>query len=298
MNRSNDLRRDVEDRIRDAFRGIKLGGGVSLRQAQAIDSRAPFPRSDSEETDDWSLVSIDELERDCVAHLDPRGLRYYIPALMLSLLSHYDGASMRVIGTLGALYPKKDDWQYHMRLYSMLDDAQKSAIAGFLAALHQLVELDFAEETTVRRALRNYWGQFLPSSSKVDQLRDFATRYAAAWCSQNPQSVASFFAPSGWLNINGGPRAQGRAAIAREAQAFMTAFPDMGVSFDRLVESGDRVQFHWTLTGTFTGPGGTGKRVHISGHEEWLIGENSLIAESRGHFDNAEYQRQLQHGAD
>jgi len=31
----------------------------------------------------------------------------------------------------------------------------------------------------------------------TDQLRDFAARYAAAWCSQNPQSVASFYAPNG-----------------------------------------------------------------------------------------------------
>jgi len=133
--------------------------------------------------------------------------------------------------------------------------------------------------------------------SITNQLRDFANRYAAAWCSRDAASVASFFASNGWLNINGGPRAQGRTAIAREAQAFMTAFPDMRVSFDRLVESGDAIQFHWTLTGTYTGPGGTGKRVHISGYEEWLLGEGGLIAESRGHFDDAEYQRQLRHGA-
>ena len=132
----------------------------------------------------------------------------------------------------------------------------------------------------------------------TDQLRDFATRYAAAWCSHNSASVASFFAPNGWLSINDGPRAQGRSAIAREAQAFITAFPDMRVTFDRLVQAADAMQFHWTLTGTYTGPGGTGKRVYISGFEEWLLGEDGLIAESRGHFDAAEYQRQLQHGAD
>src|SRR6516165_5723114 len=97
----------------------------------------------------------------------------------------------------------------------------------------------------------------------TDQLRDFAARYAAAWCSHNAASVASFYAQGGWLSINGGQRAQGRPAIAREAQAFMTAFPDMRVTFDRLVESGDAIQFHWTLTGTYAGPGGTGKRVHV-----------------------------------
>jgi len=27
------------------------------------------------------------------------------------------------------------------------------------------------------------------------ELQDFATRYTAAWCSQNPASVAAFFSP-------------------------------------------------------------------------------------------------------
>jgi hypothetical protein len=29
----------------------------------------------------------------------------------------------------------------------------------------------------------------------------------------------------------------------------------------------------------------------------WTIGEDGLIAQSRGHFDEADYRRQLQHGA-
>ena len=132
----------------------------------------------------------------------------------------------------------------------------------------------------------------------TDQRRDFASRYAAAWCNQNPASVAAFYAVDGSLSINDGPPARGRAAIEAEARAFMTAFPDMRVSFDRLVEAAGRLQFHWTLTGTYSGPGGTGKRVRISGFEEWRLAADGLIAESRGHFDGAEYQRQLQHGVD
>jgi hypothetical protein len=49
-----------------------------------------------------------------------------------------------------------------------------------------------------------------------------------------------------------------------------------------------------TLTGTNTGPGGTGNRVWISGFEVRKITEEGLIAESEGHFDAADYQRQLE----
>jgi hypothetical protein len=38
--------------------------------------------------------------------------------------------------------------------------------------------------------------------------------------------------------------------------------------------------------------------VRISGFEMWKIGEDGLIAESEGHFDAADYQRQLEHGVE
>jgi predicted ester cyclase len=89
--------------------------------------------------------------------------------------------------------------------------------------------------------------------------------------------------------VNGHPP----APIAEEARAFMRDFPDMIVTFDKLEPRGDAIVFHWTLIGTNTGPGGTGNRVRISGYELWKIDDAGLIAESRGHFDAAEYERQL-----
>ena len=127
------------------------------------------------------------------------------------------------------------------------------------------------------------------------QLRDFAQRYTAAWCSQNAASVATFFAPNGSLSVNGAP-AVGRRAITEVAQGFMTAFPDMRLLMDEILVRGDRAEYHWTCLGTNTGPGGTGHRVRFSGFEVWKIGEDELIAESQGQFDIADYQRQLERG--
>ena len=128
-------------------------------------------------------------------------------------------------------------------------------------------------------------------------LTDFGTRYAAAWSSQNPASLASFYNETGFLTVNGGAPSVGRAAITETARAFMTAFPDMVVRMDHVSLDGAHAIFRWTWTGTNTGPGGTGKSVRINGYEEWAIGADGLIAESKGHFDEAEYQRQLQSGA-
>jgi hypothetical protein len=65
---------------------------------------------------------------------------------------------------------------------------------------------------------------------------------------------------------------------------------------DNVLVEGDNAVYHWTLTGTNTGPGGIGKRVRISGFEIWTMAADGLIAESRGHFDAAAYQHQLEHG--
>ena len=128
------------------------------------------------------------------------------------------------------------------------------------------------------------------------QLHDFATRYTAAWCSQNPESVAAFFSPNGSLKINDESPAIGRDALIEAARGFMTTFPDPKLFMDDLNPDGTRVEFHWTLEGTNTGPGGTGKKVRISGYEEWKFGEDGLIEDSLGHFDAAEYQHQRAHG--
>ena len=77
------------------------------------------------------------------------------------------------------------------------------------------------------------------------------------------------------------------------AKEYMTAFPDMVVRMDSVKQEGDQATFHWTWTGTNTGPGGTGKTVRISGYEIWTMGPDGLIVESKGHFDETEYQRQL-----
>jgi len=130
------------------------------------------------------------------------------------------------------------------------------------------------------------------------QLRDFAKRYTAAWCSRHSASVAAFYSPDGSLTINDGPPAAGRSAITEVAQSFMTSFPDMELLMDDILVQGDRAVYHWTLIGTNTGPGGTGHRVRFSGFEVWKIGDDELIDESKGDFDRGAYQRQLERGVE
>lgn len=130
------------------------------------------------------------------------------------------------------------------------------------------------------------------------ELTDFATRYAAAWSSQDPAAFASFYAENGSLTINDGDPSVGRDAVEQTAREFMTAFPDMLIRLVEARDEGDHVIFQWHWTGSNTGPGGTGNAVDLEGYEQWTIDGDGLILESLGHMDDAEYQRQLNAGTD
>lgn len=127
-------------------------------------------------------------------------------------------------------------------------------------------------------------------------LTQFATRYAAAWSSQDPVALAAFYAEGGSLQVNDGEPSVGRDVVTETARSFMTAFPDMVVRLVDVREANGYVEFHWHWTGTNTGPGGTGNAVDLEGYERWTLDDDGLILESLGHFDEAEYQQQLQGG--
>lgn len=125
------------------------------------------------------------------------------------------------------------------------------------------------------------------------ELNEFAIRYAAAWSSQDPERLASFYAKNGVLQINDGDPSVGREAVTETARSFMSAFPDMVVNLVELRRVNDEVQFHWHWTGTYTGPGGNGNAVDLRGYEQWTLDDDGLILKSLGRYDETEYQRQL-----
>jgi hypothetical protein len=134
-----------------------------------------------------------------------------------------------------------------------------------------------------------------PTGAALDR---FAEGYTAAWCSGDPARVATFFAESGVLTVNDAAPCVGRSAIADSARGFMVAFPDLVVELDGVTEADEVVVYHWTLHGHNSGPGGTGRRVQISGTERWHFAADGLVATSIGTFDAAELARQLHAGGE
>lgn len=160
------MKNKIKKLIEDSFKGVTLDGGLSLEQTKVIDNYgrdctaeqfANLP--DKEITNDWQKIPKSVLDgADCIAHLDEKGFKYYIPAFMLRVLESYDSTSMMTIGTLSSLYPKEKSREY---LYSELDDQQRQVIAIYLKNLPDLLNLEIEDKTTVARALHDYWSKFL-----------------------------------------------------------------------------------------------------------------------------------------
>ena len=62
----------------------------------------------------------------------------------------------------------------------------------------------------------------LKEASLMDltEVTKFAARYAKAWCSQDPETVAAFYAEHGSLSVNGGPPA---VSVWRSSLMFFSA---------------------------------------------------------------------------
>lgn len=138
----------------------------------------------------------------------------------------------------------------------------------------------------------------IPDAQKIFDLNIFGRSYAQAWCSRRPEFVSLYFAENGSLTVNDGTPAMGRKEISKVAESFMTAFPDIIVTMDSLVTTSEGAEFHWTFTGTNSGPGGSGMKVKISGVEIWQLDDNGLIKKSQGSFDVEEYKRQIKYGVE
>jgi len=126
-----------------------------------------------------------------------------------------------------------------------------------------------------------------------ETLAEIAAAYSAAWSSQDPVAVASFYAEDGQIQINRGDVLKGRAAIEEMAAGFYAEFPDLVVKCDLCRAGGDHAIFIWTLEGHHAE---SKHFVRVGGWEEWDLTAEGKVAASKGWFDAAEYDRQVANG--
>lgn len=124
---------EICELIREAFAGVKLGDGIGLRQAQGVDDYADeatcaaYRKGDEKE--DWQHIPAEALNR-CYSSLsffDAAGMRFHLPAFLIADLQgdYHHGLEF-------SLTHLSD---YNIQQFSLLSDAQRSAVRAYLLFL-------------------------------------------------------------------------------------------------------------------------------------------------------------------
>lgn len=140
--------------ISEAFRGVTLGDGVGLRQAQGLDDNEDNETCavyrERDEKDDWRAISSDDLNgcNSSLSFFDAEGMRFHLPAYMTAELRGEYGFGMSFC--LTHLDP-------HGRTYfTVLSEVQRQAVREFLLILRDDPDYQFDREE-IDQALESYW---------------------------------------------------------------------------------------------------------------------------------------------
>jgi hypothetical protein len=139
--------RELLKLIEDAFRDVELGDGVSLHEADVIDTYGPlWERRAARETDekhDWrKLVSDPELIRvgaDALSFYDAIGLRFHMPAyLSLAVTDPIGDDTGRVVADL--MYHLTHIPEFQRERFSILSALQRACVREVLKYLRNVYD--------------------------------------------------------------------------------------------------------------------------------------------------------------
>lgn len=148
----------ISKTIESAFRGVKLGGGIGLFEAQAIDDykdkETQLLARKSDEKADWASIKQDDLIRceSSLSFFDADGMRFHLPAFMLAELSG--------VGNGGVVFQLSQLNNYTKDRLTSLNDIQVSAVIEFLKWCQEQQNYEF-DSPHIIRALKNYWLKIL-----------------------------------------------------------------------------------------------------------------------------------------
>lgn len=146
---------EIKNIVRSAFNGVKLGNGIGLREADAIDDYASKEvreqKRQEDEKNDWSKITVDDLNQfHCsLAFFDADGMRFHMPAFMVAEIdSHLELPS--------SLFYLTDLSDYRKAQFQSLTQAQRAAVRQFLLWCIDQAEYEY-ERPEIETSLNEYW---------------------------------------------------------------------------------------------------------------------------------------------
>ena len=144
----------VIDLIRAAFKGVVLGNGIGLREAQGLDDYADQATCqayrDRDEKLHWEAIPAEEMNR-CYSSLsffDAEGMRFHLPAFMIADLE----------GLLGVdpVFHLSQVPEFDSVRFNLLSPPQRAAVREYLLFVKS--DPNYACDVPhIERSLENYW---------------------------------------------------------------------------------------------------------------------------------------------
>ncbi|WP_457390887.1 DUF6714 family protein [Roseateles sp. P5_E1] len=162
-----DRRDRVLKQIHEAFRDVRLGDGVTLHEAIAIDDGATDAERQAARRMDtaqhWQDVPDAHIARHeaVFSFLDVKGYVFYAPAYMCWLLragyhTQWNSAAEAQMAFHQRGRPDRDGWH---KPHEMFSPAQCRAIAQYMLYVYEV--LDEEGFSYVKEPLDKYWSQYL-----------------------------------------------------------------------------------------------------------------------------------------
>jgi len=145
---------NVIHEIEKAFLNVKLGNGIGLWEAQAIDDYRSNEEQklarNKDEKENWENFTVDTLNRcnSSLSFFDADGMRFHLPAFIISSINNTD--MLDPIFHLTHLSP------YSKKQLSSLNFIQKKAIMTYLQWCLSNDDYEF-EYADIKTALKLYW---------------------------------------------------------------------------------------------------------------------------------------------
>ena len=144
---------EVISEIRDAFQGIKLDDGIGLFEGRALDDYADDATRQAarqkDERDSWDNIPRERLEsyNDALSFLDPKGIRFHLPAFLIAELEGVPLSCIFHLVHLDNLGKSK---------FVLLSERQRQAVREFLLFVVDEADYKFYHRE-IRKALGEYW---------------------------------------------------------------------------------------------------------------------------------------------
>lgn len=128
--------------------------------------------------------------------------------------------------------------------------------------------------------------------------KQVVTKYVdSGWNSNDGSTLGKILADEFVRNLNGIQVVKGSVELDAYIQNYRKAFPDLRVTLDQWVESGEQVVAVWTFEGTNTGVFGeftpTGKKARVHGVSMFTLNEENKISREDIYYNELYLLQQL-----